>query len=59
MTEEQFIEARDAFFAILERQPEALNKQHCGEEAGKDLAITAWAFIDEFHRQRQEKVQGY
>ncbi|MGX9693816.1 hypothetical protein ACTJNK_26005 [Achromobacter anxifer] len=59
MTESQYIEARDALFAMLERQPNALKEQYPGESAGKEMAATAWAFIEEFHRLREEKVKGY
>lgn len=57
MTEEQYNEARDAFLSMLQRQPNLLKETYPSQTAGKDLAITAWAFIEEFHRQHQEKVK--
>ncbi|CUR82601.1 hypothetical protein [Achromobacter xylosoxidans] len=54
----QYVEARDALFAILERQPNALKEQYPTEGIGKEMAQMAWAFIDEYHRQHQEKVKG-
>lgn len=58
MTFDQYIQSRDVLFAILERQPNALKERPAGDFAGKELAATAWAFIDEFHRQYQEKVKN-
>ncbi|WP_179215067.1 hypothetical protein [Achromobacter xylosoxidans] len=58
MDRQQYAAAMEAFLAMLQRQPSIIKETYPGENAGKELAVTAWAFIEEFHRQHQEKVKG-
>lgn len=56
MKKHEYEEARDAMFAILQRQPNVFKETLPTEITGRNLAIAAWAFIDEFNRQYKEKV---
>ncbi|MBP8322417.1 hypothetical protein KAF81_32765 [Pseudomonas aeruginosa] len=58
MDRQQYATAMEAFLAMLQRQPNVLKELYPSENAGKELAVTAWAFIEEFHRRHQEKVKG-
>ncbi|MBD9476473.1 hypothetical protein IB268_26420 [Achromobacter sp. ACM01] len=53
----EFASARDTLFKILETQPGLFGSGAASANRGRDLAEMAWGFIDEFHRQRQEKVK--
>jgi hypothetical protein len=54
----QYTGHKEFFIEILKAQPGLLGTAGHGEKAGQKIAETAWAFIDEFHRQFEEKVKG-
>lgn len=58
MDRQQYAIAMEAFLAMLQRQPNVLKEMYPGENSGKELAVTAWTFIEEFQRLHQEKVKG-
>lgn len=58
MDRRDFARARDMFTKTLELQPNLFHPMHTGEQAGAEIAQTAWGFIREFNAQYQKEVQG-
>ncbi|KCB33749.1 hypothetical protein L541_4897 [Bordetella hinzii CA90 BAL1384] len=54
----QFTAHKEFLIEILKAQPGLLGTTGYGDKAGQKIAETAWAFINEFHRQFEEKVKG-
>lgn len=54
----QYTAHKELFIELLKAQPGLLTTVGHGEKAGQKIAETAWGFIDEFHRQYEEKVKG-
>lgn len=58
MTHVQFKIAADLFIELVKAQPGVISPVGHGEKAGKNLAETAWGFIEEFQRRHQENVKS-
>jgi len=56
MTQDEFNFALKTYLDILERQPNALSPFQPGPHVGARLAESAWAFIEEFEKQRKAKI---
>lgn len=56
MDRSQYQHCANLFVEIAKAQPALIQSSGHGALAGKRLAEMAWAFIDEFNRQYEEKV---
>ncbi|MBN3270145.1 hypothetical protein CUR95_24095 [Bordetella bronchiseptica] len=56
MKQVQYKKFAELFVEIAKAQPALIQSCGHGAPAGKRLAEMAWAFIDEFSRQYEEKV---
>ncbi|WP_033471248.1 hypothetical protein [Bordetella bronchiseptica] len=58
MDRSQYHQCANLFVEIAKAQPALIQSCGHGAPAGKRLAEMAWAFIDEFSRQYDEKVKA-
>lgn len=56
MTEEDFINAKGEFLAILSKQPNAVLPMSPGNKHGEDLAEYMFAFIRKFHELKNKAL---
>lgn len=58
MDARQYTRAREVLFKVLETQPNLFGPRQPSAHEGKQLAETVWAFMEEFSRSHEQKVNG-